>query len=130
MLSIRLISIFITASLVVAAFSCVVKRAPNANDARRRNAKARIELLSDRLQQYAEDHRRLPATLSELTETSGGDGPYAQAKDLLDPYGRAFAYIAPGTHGAFDLVFLGKDGKPGGDGYDTDVGNWELPRAR
>ena len=68
--------------------------------------------------------------MSELAETSGGNDPYVQAKHLLDPYGRAFAYAAPGAHGAFDLVFLGEDGKPGGTGYDADVGNWELPRAR
>lgn len=131
MLSIRLMSAFITASLIVATLSCVAKRMPgtSASDARRRNAKAQIELLSDRLRRYAEDHGRLPATLSELAETSGGDDPYVQAKDLLDPYGRAFAYVVPGTHGAFDLVFLGKDGKPGGVGYDADIGHWELPRA-
>lgn len=103
---------------------------PNASDARRRNAKAQIELLSDRLQQYAGDHGRLPATLDELAEPSGGDGPYVQATLLVDPYDRAFAYLVPGVHGAFDLVFLGKDGKPGGTGYDADIGNWELPEAR
>lgn len=99
---------------------------PTVDDAHRRNAKIQIRLLSDRLQRYAEDHGRLPATLSELAEVSGDDAPYVQAKDLVDPYDHAFVYVAPGSHGAFDVVFLGKDGRQGGTGYDADVGNWEL----
>lgn len=101
-----------------------------ASDARLRNAKAQIEFLSDRLQRYTEDHGRLPATLNELVQSSSPQGPYLREKDLIDPYDRAFVYIAPGAHGAFDLIYLGRDGKPGGDGYDADVGNWTLSQAR
>jgi len=52
-------------------------------------------------------------------------GPYAKESELKDPWGHAFGYKAPGDHGGFDLIFFGRDGKPGGDGYDKDVGNWQ-----
>jgi general secretion pathway protein G len=43
-----------------------------------------------------------------------------------DPWGEAYQYVAPGSHNphAFDLWTLGADGKAGGEGVDSDVGNW------
>jgi general secretion pathway protein G len=43
-----------------------------------------------------------------------------------DPWGNAYAYISPGTHGDFDLYTLGADGQPGGEGPDADIGNWSI----
>ncbi|MDP0919679.1 type II secretion system protein GspG, partial [Klebsiella pneumoniae] len=50
---------------------------------------------------------------------------YAKPSDLKDPFGHAFGYRFPGEHGAFDLIFYGQDGQPGGEGYSADLGNWE-----
>jgi general secretion pathway protein G len=44
---------------------------------------------------------------------------------LKDPWGHDFGYKSPGEHGSYDLIFYGQDGKPGGDGYSQDVGNWQ-----
>jgi general secretion pathway protein G len=41
-----------------------------------------------------------------------------------DPWGRAYVYAQPGTHGPFDIYSLGADGVPGGEADDADVGNW------
>ncbi|MBC7983970.1 MAG: type II secretion system major pseudopilin GspG [Candidatus Obscuribacterales bacterium] len=42
-----------------------------------------------------------------------------------DPWGNDYHYVYPGTHGKeFDLFTLGADGQEGGDGVNTDVGNW------
>ena len=44
-----------------------------------------------------------------------------------DPWGNAYLYEVPGKHGnEFDLYSLGADGQPGGDGYNADIGNWNL----
>jgi len=130
MLPIRLTSALITASLAAAVLSSIIRPALTADDARRRNAKAQISRLSDRLRQYAEEHGRLPASLGELVQSSGNGGLDLQEKDLLDPYNHTLVYVVPGAHGAFDLVSLGKDGKPGGKGYDADIGNWEIATTR
>ncbi len=45
--------------------------------------------------------------------------------DLRDPWGRPYVYVQPGAHGQFDLYSLGRDGAPGGEGVDADIGNWD-----
>jgi len=44
----------------------------------------------------------------------------------LDPWGRDYIYLSPGEHGKYDLYTLGRDGVPGGDGEDADLGNWQT----
>jgi len=43
-----------------------------------------------------------------------------------DPWNQPYEYLAPGTNNAhsFDLWSFGKDGEPGGDGTNGDIGNW------
>jgi general secretion pathway protein G len=41
-----------------------------------------------------------------------------------DPWGHDYQYRAPGQHGDFDLLSLGKDGQPGGDGESADIVSW------
>ena len=43
-----------------------------------------------------------------------------------DPWGNAYQYLNPGVHGDIDIFTLGRDGQPGGEGYDKDRGNWNL----
>lgn len=43
-----------------------------------------------------------------------------------DPWGNEYLYLNPGNHGAIDIYTLGRDGRPGGEGLDADLGNWEL----
>ncbi|AMB86065.1 type II secretion system protein GspG [Pseudomonas agarici] len=91
--------------------------------------KAQLASLSMKIEGYALDIGAPPKELVELTSSPANvrlwSGPYAKPSDLLDPYGHSFGYRAPGAHGAFDLIFFGKDGQPGGDGYNADLGNWE-----
>jgi len=91
--------------------------------------KAQLASLSMKIESYALDIGAPPRELADLTSapanTGNWNGPYAKPSDLLDPYGHAFGYRAPGAHGSFDLVFFGKDGQPGGDSYNADLGNWE-----
>jgi general secretion pathway protein G len=43
-----------------------------------------------------------------------------------DPWGNPYQYLSPGNNGEIDIYTLGRDGRPGGEGVDTDMGNWEL----
>lgn len=43
-----------------------------------------------------------------------------------DPWGNPYQYLSPGNNGEIDIYTLGRDGRPGGEGVDADVGNWEL----
>ncbi|HET7299207.1 MAG TPA: type II secretion system major pseudopilin GspG [Oleiagrimonas sp.] len=91
--------------------------------------KAQLITLGQKIQNYALDNGAPPKSLQALLTQPAGDanwlGPYAKPSDLKDPWGHAFGYKYPGDHGMFDLTFYGQDGKPGGDGFSKDVGNWQ-----
>lgn len=41
-----------------------------------------------------------------------------------DPWGNPYLYLNPGNNGEIDIYTLGRDGRPGGEGEDADIGNW------
>lgn len=43
-----------------------------------------------------------------------------------DPWGQPYQYLQPGVHGEIDVLSLGADGAPGGEGNDADIGSWDL----
>lgn len=53
------------------------------------------------------------------------DGGYVERLPR-DPWGNPYQYLSPGVHGAIDIFSLGADGQPGGEGVNTDIGNWNL----
>ena len=91
--------------------------------------KAQLMTLSQKIENYALDNGSPPQQLEGLAvkpaNAPNWQGPYAKESDLNDPWRHAFGYQYPGQHGSFDLIFYGQDGKPGGDGYSKDVGNWQ-----
>jgi general secretion pathway protein G len=94
-------------------------------------AKAQIELLGQALDQYRLDTGSYPTTqegLNALVANPGvekWEGPYLKKALPLDPWGKPYIYQNPGTHGEYDLYSYGRDNKPGGDGEDKDVTNWD-----
>lgn len=94
-------------------------------------AKAQIELLGQALDQYRLDTGSYPSTqegLNALMTNPGQekwDGPYLKKSLPMDPWGKPYLYQIPGTKGEYDLLSYGRDGKPGGDGEDKDVTNWD-----
>lgn len=94
-------------------------------------ARAQIDALDKALDQFRLDVGRYPTTeegLQALVVAPSGEarwsGPYLKKSVPSDPWGRPYVYQQPGTHGDFDLVSLGKDGRPGGSGEDADLTNW------
>ena len=43
-----------------------------------------------------------------------------------DPWGNPYLYLSPGNNGEIDIYTLGRDGRPGGEDIDADIGNWDL----
>jgi general secretion pathway protein G len=88
-------------------------------------AKAEVQTLAEKIQQFENDTGNLPGSLDELVtapgNASGWLGPYSKAAELKDPWNHPFQYTVPGDGQAFDLISLGKDGKPGGTSVDADI---------
>lgn len=97
-------------------------------------AQLQIESLSQSLDFYELDVGSYPTTeqgLQALISKPAGvehwRGPYVRKeRNLLDPWGKAFLYTSPGKTRRYDLVTLGRDGKPGGEGDDADVTNEDI----
>jgi general secretion pathway protein G len=42
-----------------------------------------------------------------------------------DPWGAEYQYLNPGIRSEVDVFSFGKDGRPGGEGLDADIGSWQ-----
>jgi general secretion pathway protein G len=86
-------------------------------------ARAQVQTLAEKVQQFESDTGALPGALSELVQSdaNGWLGPYAKEAELKDPWNHAYEYKTPGEDKAFDLLSYGKDGKPGGTSVDADI---------
>lgn len=94
-------------------------------------ARAQIDGLQKALDQYRLDTGRYPSTSQGLAalrvrpvDEPKWAGPYLTKAVPKDPWGHDYIYRSPGEHGEFDLSTPGRDGRPGGDGEDADIGNW------
>jgi len=91
--------------------------------------KAAVHSMDMKVQSYMIDNGSPPSSLNDLVTRPGNaknwNGPYAKASDLNDPFNHPFTYKVPGSHGEYDVIFLGKDGKEGGEDLNRDYGNWE-----
>ncbi|HNK19378.1 MAG TPA: type II secretion system major pseudopilin GspG, partial [Piscinibacter sp.] len=86
-------------------------------------ARAQIEALGQALDQYRLDVGLYPTSeqnLAALRAAPSGvarwNGPYLKRDVPQDPWGHPYQYRSPGQHGEYDLMSLGLDGQPGGDG--------------
>ena len=94
-------------------------------------ARVQIELLGAALDQFKLDVGRYPSSqegLQALQQSPGNapgwEGPYLKKDIPRDPWGAPYQYRSPGEHGEYDLVSLGSDSAPGGDGEATAVTSW------
>ena len=96
-----------------------------------KSARAQIDALDKALDSFRRDVGHYPTSeegLQALVVPPSGEpnwaGPYLKKGVPADPWGRPYVYQQPGTHGDFDLLSYGKDGRPGGTGEDADITNW------
>lgn len=43
-----------------------------------------------------------------------------------DPWGNDYMLLSPGDHGVIDIFSYGADGQEGGEGINSDIGNWNM----
>ncbi|MFH0976662.1 MAG: type II secretion system major pseudopilin GspG [Spirochaetota bacterium] len=100
-------------------------------------AKQQIRLLDLALTQYELDNGTYPTTeqgleaLAKKPESEPAPNNYNangyMPKVPKDPWGNAYIYAFPGTHGGsqYEIMCLGADGKEGGEGKNADIKSWE-----
>ena len=104
-----------------------------ADDARATAARTDVNNLMQALKLYRLDNQRYPPTeqgLQALVAKPTASPVPPNWKPYLDklpndPWGRPYQYLSPGVKGEIDVMSLGADGQPGGDGKNADVGSWQ-----
>ncbi|MET3517774.1 general secretion pathway protein G [Pseudacidovorax sp. 1753] len=104
-----------------------------AEDARVTAARTDVNNLMNALKMYRLDNQRYPTSEQGLQAlvtrpTTGPAAPnWKPYVDKLpnDPWGRPYQYVNPGIKGEVDVLSLGADGQPGGEGNDADIGSWQ-----
>jgi len=97
-------------------------------------AKQDIATIMQALKLYKLDNRHYPSNaqgLQALVERPAGTPVAENWKRYLerlpvDPWGQPYQYLNPGLQGGVDVMSFGADGKAGGEGFDADIGSWNL----
>ncbi|MDO5505305.1 MAG: type II secretion system major pseudopilin GspG [Pseudoxanthomonas suwonensis] len=120
-----LIEIIIVVVIIAAIAAFVASRTLGGGDRAKVNlARAQVQTVAEKIQQFEMDTGRLPNALQELVTAPGVPGwlgPYAREPDLLDPWNTPFHYQVPGQGQRFDLVSHGTDRAPGGESTAADI---------
>jgi general secretion pathway protein G len=104
-----------------------------ADDARVTAARTDVNNLMQALKLYKLDNQRFPTGAQGLTALVARPTaapvppnwrPYLD-KLPADPWNQPYQYVNPGVHGEVDVLSLGADGQPGGEGKDADIGSWQ-----
>lgn len=98
--------------------------------AKSKTAGVQIADIEKALEIYKLDVGRFPTTeegLDALTKkpgsANGWSGPYLKGGLPSDPWGNPYRYASPGANGGIDIISLGADGAPGGEGENADIHN-------
>ncbi len=114
----------------------VPKIIENVDKARVTRAQSDIRGIETALDLYRLDNFKYPTTEQGLqalvtqpndpTITNWRAGGYLPSLPK-DPWGNTYQYQSPGDDGRdYDIISYGRDGKPGGEGYDADISTSTL----
>jgi general secretion pathway protein G len=98
-------------------------------DSKVKTARIQIQGFTSALDLYFLDTGRYPTTaegLNALVQRGSGvstwNGPYLKGGSVpADPWGRPYAYRAPGQDGPYEVISRGSDGQEGGTGDAADI---------
>jgi general secretion pathway protein G len=126
----------VVAILAVLAALIVPKVMSRPDEARVVAARQDIASLLQALKLYRLDNLRYPTTEQGLAALvtrptlppvppNWKPGGYLERLPR-DPWGNPYQYLSPGLRGEVDVFSFGADGAAGGEGFDADIGSWNL----
>lgn len=72
---------------------------------------------------YPSNAEGLQALITKPGSANGWNGPYLKGGVPNDPWGSPYRYANPGPNGGIEILSLGGDSAPGGEGENADVRN-------
>ena len=82
-----------------------------------------LELFKLDVGRYPTNAEGLQALVTKPASANGWNGPYLKGGLPADPWGNAYRYANPGPGGGIEILSLGADNAPGGEGENADVRN-------
>jgi general secretion pathway protein G len=82
-----------------------------------------LELFKLDVGRFPSSEEGLQALVQKPAAANGWNGPYIKGGVPNDPWGRPYKYVNPSSNGGVELLSLGADGAPGGEGENADVKN-------
>ena len=82
-----------------------------------------LELFKLDVGRYPTNAEGLQALVTTPASANGWNGPYLKGGLPSDPWGNAYRYANPGPGGGIEILSLGADNAPGGEGENADVRN-------
>ena len=82
-----------------------------------------LELFKLDVGRYPTTQEGLNALVAKPASVNGWTGPYLKGGVPTDPWGHPYRYANPGANGGIEILSLGADNAPGGDGENADVRN-------
>ncbi len=126
-MNLKLLGLCLAGALLTACDTQNLTSSPERERARVLAAQNGVRQIETALDMYRLDNREYPTEAQGLEAlVSGVDGGNPVLQQLgPDPWGNAYQYRNPGSHGDIDVFSYGRDGAPGGEDFDADIGNWE-----
>jgi general secretion pathway protein G len=83
-----------------------------------------LEIFKLDVGRFPTNEEGLNALVQRPDSAQGWNGPYMKGASMpTDPWGRAYKYANPGPNGGIEILSLGEDGTPGGEGDNADIRN-------
>lgn len=82
-----------------------------------------LELFKLDVGRYPTTEEGLDALSKKPGSVNGWTGPYLKGGVPADPWGHPYRYANPGPNGGIEILSLGSDGEPGGEGEAADIRN-------
>lgn len=82
-----------------------------------------LELFKLDVGRYPTTEEGLEALVKRPGTVNGWTGPYLKGGVPSDPWGKPYRYANSGANGGIEILSLGADGAPGGEGENADVRN-------
>ncbi|ADX47918.1 type II secretion system protein GspG [Paracidovorax avenae] len=82
-----------------------------------------LELFKLDVGRYPTTEEGLNALVTRPGSVNGWAGPYLKGGVPTDPWGHPYRYASPGPNGGIEILSLGADGAPGGEGEAADIRN-------
>ena len=105
-------------------------------EAKKTQSRVQIRSIEQALELFKLDNGFFPTTdqgleaLVRIPDTGRTPKNYRKGGYLdrlpKDPWGNAYVYVSPGSHGDYDISSYGADSAPGGEGEDADINSWEI----